>query len=240
MEPNIQNIRFPKQSIDAITSDGAAEGKSTTVFFSLTSLKEKKPNIEKIRFPDQGIGAITSDDAAEGKSTTSSFSMTSLKGKKPNIDKIRFSEPQGTGAITAKSGPESKSVSSPLVAVSKPVSRTTIIEDILSRNNKMNLLIDLLKYMVHINSDFFQIFVTPNDEHSYVPTAYNEDWPRNLSFSQMISAYERGYKLAQENYTLAINKDEGHSKDYGFPLSHFENYGFPHPFIFKLRNFPAS
>lgn len=155
MEPNIQNIRFPKQSIDAITSDGAAEGKSTTVFFSLTSLKEKKPNIEKIRFPDQGIGAITSDDAAEGKSTTSSFSMTSLKGKKPNIDKIRFSEPQGTGAITAKSGPESKSVSSPLVAVSKPVSRTTIIEDILSRNNKMNLLIDLLKYMVHINSDFF-------------------------------------------------------------------------------------
>ena len=123
---------------------------------------------------------------------------------------------------------------------SQAVSRTTIVENILSTTNKMNLLIDLLENMVHINNEFFQIFVHPNDQHSYIPTAYDEDWPRNLSFSQIISAYKRGYNLAKENYTRAITKAEGHSKDYGFPFRYLENYGFPHPFIFNINNFPAS
>ena len=94
----------------------------------------------------------------------------------------------------------------------------------------MELLIDLLESMIHINSKFFQLFVEPDDEHSYVPTAYDEDWPRNLTLSQMITAYERGYNMAQQNYTLQINKDEGYSEDYGFP----------HPSVFTIKNFPAS
>ena len=70
------------QNIGAITSDGAAEGKSNTASLSLTSLKKKEPNIGEICFPEQSMGAITSDGAADGKSTTKSFSLTILEEKK--------------------------------------------------------------------------------------------------------------------------------------------------------------
>ena len=76
----------------------------------------------------------------------------------------------------------------------------------------IQLLIDLLEQMSRINSEFFQLFLEPKDKHYYVPTAHHKDWPRILTWSQMITAYEHGY-----NYLSEVTKNEGYSKDYGFP-----------------------
>ena len=76
----------------------------------------------------------------------------------------------------------------------------------------MEIIIDLLEQMSRINSEFKQLFLEPNDEHCYVPTAHHKDWPRILTWSQMRTAYERGY-----NYLSEVTKKEGYSKKYGFP-----------------------
>ena len=81
----------------------------------------------------------------------------------------------------------------------------------------MELLIDLLEQMSRINSEFKKLFLEPNDEHCYVPTAHHKDWPRILTWSQMRTAYEQGY-----NYLSEVTKNEGYSK----------NYNFPHPSVF--------
>ena len=81
----------------------------------------------------------------------------------------------------------------------------------------MELLTNLLKTMSHINSEFFQLFVEPDDKHCYVPTAYHKDWPRILTWSQMMTAYERSYNMAQQNYLSEVTNNEGYSKDCGFP-----------------------
>ena len=81
----------------------------------------------------------------------------------------------------------------------------------------IQLLIDLLEQMSRINSEFFQLFLEPKDKHYYVPTAHHKDWPRILTWSQMRTAYEQGY-----NYLSEVTKNEGYSKDYGFP----------HPLVF--------
>ena len=80
----------------------------------------------------------------------------------------------------------------------------------LKRN--MELLIDLLEQMSRINSEIFHLFLKPKDEHCYVPTAHHKDWPRILTWSQMRTAYERGY-----NYLSEVSKKEGYSKENGFP-----------------------
>ena len=80
----------------------------------------------------------------------------------------------------------------------------------LKRN--MELLIDLLKQMSRINSEFKKLFLEPNDKHCYVPTAHHKDWPRILTWSQMRTAYERGY-----DYLSEVTKKEGYSKENGFP-----------------------
>ena len=76
----------------------------------------------------------------------------------------------------------------------------------------MELIIDLLEQMSRINSEFKQLFLEPNDEHCYVPTAHHKDWPRILTSSQMRNAYERGY-----DYLSEVTKKEGYSKENGFP-----------------------
>jgi len=76
---------------------------------------------------------------------------------------------------------------------------------------------NLLKTMSHINSEFFQLFVEPDDKHCYVPTAYHKDWPRILTWSQMMTAYERSYNMAQRNYLSEVTNNKGYSKDCGFP-----------------------
>ena len=82
----------------------------------------------------------------------------------------------------------------------------------LTQLGNMELLIDLLEQMSRINSEFFHLFLKPKDEHCYVPTAHHKDWPRILTWSQMRTTYEQGY-----NYLSEVTKNEGYSKDYGFP-----------------------
>ena len=79
-------------------------------------------------------------------------------------------------------------------------------------SGNMELLIDLLEQMSRINSELFQLFLEPEDEHCYVPTAHHENWPRILTWSQMRTAYKHGY-----NYLYEVTKNEGYSKDYDFP-----------------------
>ena len=76
----------------------------------------------------------------------------------------------------------------------------------------MELFIDHLEQMSRINSEFFQLFLEPKDEHCYVPTAHHKDWPRILTWSQMKTAYEQGYEYLSE-----VTKNENYSKDYDFP-----------------------
>ena len=82
----------------------------------------------------------------------------------------------------------------------------------LTQLGNMELLIDLLEQMSRINSEIFHLFLKPKDEHCYVPTAHHKDWPRILTWSQMRTTYEQGY-----NYLSEVTKNEGYSKDYGFP-----------------------
>ena len=86
----------------------------------------------------------------------------------------------------------------------------------------MQLLIDLLERMSRINSEFFQIFLEPKDEHCYVPTAHHKDWPKNLTWSQMKTAYEQGY-----NYLSEVTNNKRCSKRLFRKL-----WCFPHPSVF--------
>ena len=86
----------------------------------------------------------------------------------------------------------------------------------------MQLLIDLLERMSRINSEFFQIFLEPKDEHCYVPTAHHKDWPKILTWSQMKTAYEQGY-----NYLSEVTNNKRCSKRLFRKL-----WCFPHPSVF--------
>ena len=195
-------------STENLQSESGSRGASSSI--SLPNLEE---NGEKIRFQQ-----IKAQAEAGSKDASSSISIPNLveNGEKIEIINLVSSDEEvdpvrnGSSDTLPSSVPINK-----VPKVQNPPAHPTQLEN-------MKLLIDLLERMSRINSEFFQIFLEPKDEHCYVPTAHHKDWPKILTWSQMKTAYEQGY-----NYLSEVTKNEGCSKRLFKKL-----WCFPHPSVF--------